>query len=87
MPRQGKEDIVVGLGALLCHDILPPMTDNDTERDFSPREAQERFEAALRGARIVGHKEKRDISPARQGEARAKSSKKRKAPQPAKDRR
>ena len=28
----------------------------DEDRNYSPREAQARFEAALRGARVAGHK-------------------------------
>lgn len=33
------------------------------DQSYPQEEAQQRFEAALRGARIVGHKEKKDISP------------------------
>jgi hypothetical protein len=32
---------------------------------FDEQEAQQRFEAALRGARTVGHKQLKDISPRR----------------------
>jgi hypothetical protein len=41
---------------------------------FTKEEAQQRFEAALRGARAVGHKQLKDISPKRP-EARRKSGK------------
>jgi hypothetical protein len=40
------------------------MADNSKDQ-FSKKEAQKRFEAALRGARITGHKEMSDISPKR----------------------
>jgi hypothetical protein len=35
------------------------------EDEFGAQEARERLEAALRGAREVGHKELKDISPKR----------------------
>lgn len=37
------------------------MGEQDRNEDFTPQEAQERFEAAIRGARIVGHREMKDI--------------------------
>lgn len=32
---------------------------------YSPKEAQRRFEAALRGARVAGHKSKENMTPKR----------------------
>jgi hypothetical protein len=37
-----------------------PRTKKDDEQ-FSPEEAQRRFEAALRGARVAGHKKSSEI--------------------------
>jgi hypothetical protein len=36
-----------------------------SEKDFSKQEAQRRFEAALRGARLVGHKPMKSMTPKR----------------------
>jgi len=33
--------------------------------EFSPKESQQRFEAALKGARIAGHKPMSEVSPKR----------------------
>ena len=44
---------VNGLGA-----DMPRRTDN---KSFSAKETKQRFEAALRGARIAGHKQKEDL--------------------------
>jgi hypothetical protein len=41
------------------------MSDKEEKPDFTSRETQDRMEAALRGARDVGHKEMKDISPKR----------------------
>jgi hypothetical protein len=41
------------------------MARKKTDDSFSPEEAARRFEAALRGARIVGHKPMSEISPKR----------------------
>jgi hypothetical protein len=38
------------------------------DEKFSDEEAQRRFEAAIRGARVVGHESMKDISPKRQSE-------------------
>lgn len=35
------------------------------DKEFSPEETQHRFEAALRGARISGHRPMAEISPKR----------------------
>jgi hypothetical protein len=43
---------------------------------FTKEEAQQRFEAALRGARTVGHKQMKDISPKRPKARRTKESRK-----------
>ena len=43
---------------------------------FSPDETQQRFDAALRGARITGHKPMKDI-PAKRKASRKKPRKKR----------
>jgi hypothetical protein len=37
----------------------------DTNDTYEPKEAQRRFEAALRGARIAGHKPMSDVAPKR----------------------
>jgi hypothetical protein len=37
--------------------------DRKSDESFNERETQQRFEAALRGARAVGHKQMKDISP------------------------
>jgi hypothetical protein len=52
------------------------MNRKSTDTEFSPKETQQRFEAALRGARLVGHKPMKDI-PKRNGESRVAQSKKR----------
>lgn len=47
------------------------------EQEFSEQEAQRRFEAALRGAREVGHEAMKDISPKRpKAKTNAKATKK-----------
>jgi hypothetical protein len=48
----------------------------DPKDQYSAKETQQRFEAALRGARLVGHKPLKDI-PKRNGESRVIQSKKR----------
>jgi hypothetical protein len=50
------------------------MTKNKDQ--YSKKETQQRFEAALRGARLVGHTPLKDI-PKRNGESRVAQSKKR----------
>jgi hypothetical protein len=52
------------------------MTKTRPVDEYSAREAQQRFEAALRGAQLVGHKPMKDI-PKRNGESRVPQSKKR----------
>jgi hypothetical protein len=49
------------------------MTGTKTKRAeaYSKEETRERFEAALRGAREVGHKQMKDISPKRRVTKRA----------------
>jgi hypothetical protein len=44
---------VFSLMALSCY--LAPMTDRKNDQ-YRPQETQQRFKAALRGARIAGHK-------------------------------
>lgn len=38
------------------------MEQTKSDDDYSETEAQQRFEAAIRGARIVGHREMKDIA-------------------------
>jgi hypothetical protein len=40
---------------------MPRETSKDSDK-FSPKEVERRFEAALRGARIAGHKQMKDIT-------------------------
>jgi hypothetical protein len=47
---------------------------------YTDEEAQRRFEAALRGAREVGHEPMKDISPKAKGSAKASPPKKRGRP-------
>jgi hypothetical protein len=47
---------------------------------YSEEEAQRRFEAALRGAREVGHESMKDISPKAKASTKATSPKKRGRP-------
>jgi hypothetical protein len=44
---------------------------------FTKKEAQQRFEAALRGARVTGHKPKSDV-PAKRAQSRKPTSRKKK---------
>jgi hypothetical protein len=47
----------------------------DKNEEFSPSEAKRRFEAALRGARIAGHKPKDSMTPKRPKAQRSKAKK------------
>ena len=47
-----------------------------TDERYSEQEAQQRFETALRGARSVGHKQMKDISPKRPKARRSKQARK-----------
>jgi hypothetical protein len=48
-----------------------------TKDEFSPEEAQRRFEAALRGARIAGHKPKEIVTRSASKPQRGRPKKKR----------
>jgi hypothetical protein len=50
------------------------------EDQFSDQESQRRFEAALRGARAVGHKQMKDIIPKRHKPATRQSAERRSKP-------
>jgi hypothetical protein len=52
------------------------MNRKSDDDQFSPTEAKQRFEAALRGARLVGHKPMKDI-PKKNGESRVAIQKRR----------
>ena len=52
------------------------MTLKPSNETYSKKEIQERFEAALRGSRLVGHRPLKDI-PKRNGESRAAIPKRR----------
>jgi hypothetical protein len=43
-----------------------------SDENFSQEQTQKRFEAALRGARITGHKSMSEIAPKRQSKRKAK---------------
>jgi hypothetical protein len=48
--------------------------------EYSEQEIKRRFEAALRGAREVGHESMKDISPKTKASAKAREPKKRERP-------
>jgi hypothetical protein len=50
----------------------------DSDDQFNPSESQQRFEAALRGARIVGHKTHEESRPGKPRTKKVKSPRKRK---------
>jgi len=56
--------------------------DSKSDKQFSEAEARKRFEAALRGARVVGHKPQSDMKlgkPSKHSSQRAQSPKRKKA--------
>jgi hypothetical protein len=56
------------------------MAKHSTPDKYSDEEAQRRFEAALRGAREVGHESMKDISPKTKASTKASPLKKRGRP-------
>jgi hypothetical protein len=48
-----------------------------SDDEFTPEQTQKRFEAALRGARVTGHKPMSDVAPKRKTKS---ASKKKRAP-------
>jgi hypothetical protein len=65
-----------------CHGLFS-VRKNERDDKYTDEEAQRRFEAALRGAREVGHEPMKDISPKR-AKPQAKASMTASLPNPAK---